>query len=48
MPLTDFAERLQSRLVVRRVVHAHMFGAWWAAAVAAPDGLLLSRANTML
>jgi len=41
VPSTDFAEWLRARLADAELVHAHMFGAWWAAAVAAPDGLPL-------
>jgi glycosyltransferase involved in cell wall biosynthesis len=36
-----FAERLAVALRHEDVVHAHMFGAWWAAARAAPDGVAL-------
>ena len=37
-----FAERLAVALREEDVVHAHMFGAWWAAARAVPDGLPLA------
>src|SRR5918994_1670416 len=37
-----FAERLAVALRDENVVHAHMFGAWWAAARAVPDGLPLA------
>jgi glycosyltransferase involved in cell wall biosynthesis len=37
-----FAERLAVALRDEDVVHAHMFGAWWAAARAVPDGLPLA------
>ena len=37
-----FAERLAVALRDADVVHAHMFGAWWAAARAVPDGLPLA------
>src|ERR687889_258110 len=36
-----FAERLAVALRDEDVVHAHMFGAWWAAARAVPDGVPL-------
>src|SRR5215207_4969217 len=35
-----FAERLAVALRDEDVVHAHMFGAWWPAARAVPDGML--------
>jgi glycosyltransferase involved in cell wall biosynthesis len=41
VPSTDFAEWLRSRLAAADLVHAHMFGAWWAAAAAVPDGVPL-------
>jgi glycosyltransferase involved in cell wall biosynthesis len=37
-----FAERLADALRDEDVVHAHMFGAWWAAARAVPDGTPLA------
>src|ERR687897_784875 len=37
-----FAERLAAALGDEDIVHAHMFGAWWAAARAVPDGLPLA------
>jgi glycosyltransferase involved in cell wall biosynthesis len=37
-----FAERLAVALDDEDVVHAHMFGAWWAAARAVPDGIPLA------
>jgi len=37
-----FAERLAVALRDEDVVHAHMFGAWWAAARAVPDGVPLA------
>jgi hypothetical protein len=37
-----FAERLAAALGDEDVVHAHMFGAWWAAARAVPDGMPLA------
>jgi glycosyltransferase involved in cell wall biosynthesis len=37
-----FAERLALALRSEDVVHAHMFGAWWAAARAVPDGMPLA------
>jgi glycosyltransferase involved in cell wall biosynthesis len=37
-----FAERLAVALRGEDVVHAHMFGAWWAAARATPDGVPLA------
>ena len=37
-----FAERLAVALGDEDVVHAHMFGAWWAAARAVPDGVALA------
>jgi glycosyltransferase involved in cell wall biosynthesis len=37
-----FAERLADALREEDVVHAHMFGAWWAAARAVPDGTPLA------
>jgi hypothetical protein len=37
-----FAERLAVALRDEDVVHAHMFGAWWAAARAVPDGMPLA------
>ena len=39
VPSTDFAEWLRARLADAELVHAHMFGAWWAASRAAPPGL---------
>ena len=36
-----FAERLAASLDGEDLVHAHMFGAWWAAARAIPDGVPL-------
>jgi glycosyltransferase involved in cell wall biosynthesis len=36
-----FAERLAAALGDEDIVHAHMFGAWWAAARAVPDGMPL-------
>jgi glycosyltransferase involved in cell wall biosynthesis len=38
-PSERFAEWLAPRLADADLVHAHMFGAWWAAAGAAPDGV---------
>lgn len=38
---TDFADWLEPRLVGVDVVHAHMVGAWWAAAQAIPAGVPL-------
>jgi len=37
-----YAERLAVALDDEDVVHAHMFGAWWAAARAVPDGVPLA------
>jgi glycosyltransferase involved in cell wall biosynthesis len=37
-PDPGFAEWLGPRLRGAQLVHAHMFGAWWAAALAVPDG----------
>jgi glycosyltransferase involved in cell wall biosynthesis len=37
-----FAERLAAALRDEHMVHAHMFGAWWAAARAVPDGMPLA------
>ena len=37
-----FADRLAGALRNEAVVHAHMFGAWWAAARAVPDGVALA------
>ena len=37
-----FAERLAVALLDEDLVHAHMFGAWWAAARAVPDGMPLA------
>jgi glycosyltransferase involved in cell wall biosynthesis len=37
-----FAERLAVALHEEDIVHAHMFGAWWAAARAMPDGMPLA------
>jgi glycosyltransferase involved in cell wall biosynthesis len=37
-----FAERLAAALDGEDVVHGHMFGAWWAAARAVPDGVPLA------
>jgi glycosyltransferase involved in cell wall biosynthesis len=36
-----WAEWLRSRLAGAEIVHAHMFGGWWAAATAAPPGVPL-------
>ena len=41
VPSTDFAAWLRPRLAGADLVHAHMFGAWWAAAAALPDGVPL-------
>ncbi len=41
VPSTDFAHWLRPRLAGADLVHAHMFGAWWAAAAAIPDGIPL-------
>src|SRR5207247_6957689 len=38
----DFADWLRPRLARAELVHAHMFGAWWAAARAAPLGVPLA------
>jgi glycosyltransferase involved in cell wall biosynthesis len=38
----DFADWLRPRLARAELVHAHMFGAWWAAARAAPPGVPLA------
>ena len=37
VPSGDFAAWLRPRLAGADLVHAHMFGAWWAAAAAMPD-----------
>ncbi|HWT25737.1 MAG TPA: glycosyltransferase, partial [Solirubrobacteraceae bacterium] len=37
-----FAERLADALDHEDLVHAHMFGGWWAAARAVPDGIPLA------
>lgn len=49
VPSTDFAAWLRPRLADADLVHAHMFGAWWAAAAAVPDGvpLVASEHNAM-
>ena len=49
VPSTDFADWLRPRLAGVDLVHAHMFGAWWAAAAAMPDGvpLVASEHNAM-
>jgi glycosyltransferase involved in cell wall biosynthesis len=41
VPSTDFAEWLRPRLAGADLVHAHMFGAWWAAAAAMADAVPL-------
>ncbi len=48
-PSTAFAAWLADRLVDADLVHAHMFGAWWAAAQVVPDGvpLVASEHNVM-
>lgn len=38
-PAREFADWLAPRLAGADLVHAHMFGAWWAAATAAPAGV---------
>lgn len=38
-PCPEFAEWLGDRLGDAQLVHGHMFGAWWAAACAAPPGI---------
>jgi glycosyltransferase involved in cell wall biosynthesis len=38
----EFAGWLRPRLAGAELVHAHMFGAWWAAANAVPDGIPLA------
>src|SRR5690242_7156034 len=38
---SDFADWLRPRLARADLVHAHMFGAWWAAARAIPTGVPL-------
>lgn len=45
-----FARWLLPRLAGAQLVHAHMFGAWWAAASAIPDGvpLVASEHNALL
>jgi glycosyltransferase involved in cell wall biosynthesis len=50
VPQPRFAEWLVPRLAAADVVHAHMFGAWWAAAHAAPAGapLVASEHNQYL
>jgi len=50
VPEPRFAAWLGPRLAVADVVHAHMFGAWWAAARAAPVGspLVASEHNQYL
>jgi glycosyltransferase involved in cell wall biosynthesis len=40
-PSAEFAEWLAPRLAGAGLVHAHMFGAWWAAARAVPPGVPL-------
>ncbi|MBJ7330034.1 MAG: glycosyltransferase family 4 protein [Solirubrobacteraceae bacterium] len=40
-PDIGFSDWLESRLSGADVIHAHMFGAWWAAAQAAPPGVPL-------
>ncbi|GGN06081.1 hypothetical protein GCM10009721_37020 [Terrabacter tumescens] len=49
VPSTDFAQWLRPRLADADLVHAHMFGAWWAAAAVVPDGvpLVASEHNAM-
>jgi Glycosyl transferases group 1 len=48
-PSLAFAEWLADRLAGADLVHAHMFGAWWAAAQVVPDGvpLVASEHNVM-
>jgi glycosyltransferase involved in cell wall biosynthesis len=48
-PSTAFAAWLADRLADADLVHAHMFGAWWAAAQVVPDGvpLVASEHNVM-
>jgi glycosyltransferase involved in cell wall biosynthesis len=41
-PSEAFAAWLEPRLAGADLVHAHMFGAWWAAARALPDGVPLA------
>jgi len=40
-PSRAFADWLRPRLADAAIVHAHMFGAWWAAALAVPAGVPL-------
>jgi glycosyltransferase involved in cell wall biosynthesis len=48
-PAPGFADWLEPRLARARLVHAHMMGAWWAAARAVPPGvpLVASEHNQM-
>ncbi|MGH2949721.1 MAG: glycosyltransferase, partial [Solirubrobacteraceae bacterium] len=48
-PSAAFAAWLAPRLVAADLVHAHMFGGWWAAANAVPDGtpLVASEHNAL-
>jgi glycosyltransferase involved in cell wall biosynthesis len=48
-PSTAFAGWLADRVAYADLVHAHMFGAWWAAAQVVPDGvpLVASEHNMM-
>jgi glycosyltransferase involved in cell wall biosynthesis len=48
-PSTAFAAWLADRVAKADLVHAHMFGAWWAAAQVVPDGvpLVASEHNVM-
>jgi glycosyltransferase involved in cell wall biosynthesis len=50
VPAPRFADWLAPRLQTADLVHAHMFGAWWAAAVATPPGtpLVASEHNQYL
>jgi glycosyltransferase involved in cell wall biosynthesis len=41
-PSAAFADWLRPRLAGADLVHAHMFGAWWAASEAAPPGMPLA------
>ena len=41
VPSNEFADWLRPRLAGADLVHAHMFGGWWAAAAAIPDGVPL-------
>lgn len=48
-PDIDFADWLEPRLADAELIHAHMFGAWWAAAQSAPPnvGLVASEHNAL-